>query len=104
MGANLDLSLVADLPHQNMVMVLVTELINFQDRLIACLEEVDAYYSAQLTTTVNKTLDKMHDYSRRLQALNRNILELTKRVRLMILRVQALDNGKNEAVDLLVIC
>ncbi|KAL3997604.1 hypothetical protein ACH3XW_11575 [Acanthocheilonema viteae] len=93
MDANLDLSQIADLPHQNMAIILLTELINFQNGLIACLEEVDTCYSTQLTTTVNKMLDKMHEYSRRLHALNRDILELTKRVRLMVSRVQILGKG-----------
>ncbi|EFO28012.1 hypothetical protein LOAG_00488 [Loa loa] len=104
MGANLDLSLVADLPHQNMVMVLLTELINFQNGLIARLEEVDTYYSEQLTTKINNALNKMHEYSRRLQTLNRNILELTKQVRVMVSRVQALSKEETEAVDRLMMC
>lgn len=41
----------------------------------------------------------MHEYSGRLQILNRDILELTKRIRLMMARVERLGKGK---VDLLV--
>ncbi|VDM12775.1 unnamed protein product [Wuchereria bancrofti] len=65
---------------------------NFQNGLIARLQEVDGYYSSQLTSRINETviMDKMHEYTRRLQMLYRNILELTKRVRLMVSRVQAL--------------
>ncbi|KAK6105653.1 hypothetical protein QQG55_21100 [Brugia pahangi] len=93
MGANLDLSLIADLPNQNTLIVLLTEMMNFQNGLIARLQEVDGYYSSQLISKINNTMDKMHEYSRRLQMLYRNILELTKRVRLMVSRVQALKEG-----------
>ncbi|VDM91481.1 unnamed protein product [Litomosoides sigmodontis] len=100
MNADLDLPLTIDVPHQNMVLALLTELINFQNGLIACLKEVDTYYSTQLTATANEMLNKMHEYSGRLQVLNRDILELTKRIRLMMSRVQRLDKRK---VDLLVV-
>lgn len=46
-------------------------------------------------------MDKMNEYCRRLQILNRDILELTKRVRLMVSRAQILSKKRNDSIDLL---
>ncbi|KAM3721831.1 Uncharacterized protein ACO02O_09576 [Dirofilaria immitis] len=102
MGANLDLSFAIDSSWQNTI-VLLAEFVNFQNGLIARLEEVDAHYSAQFTTRINHTVDKMHEYSRRLQALNRNILEITKRVQLILSRTQILDKERTEAMEELLV-
>ncbi|MCP9264135.1 hypothetical protein DINM_022139 [Dirofilaria immitis] len=100
MGANLDLSFAIDSSWQNTIVLLAE---NFQNGLIARLEEVDAHYSAQFTTRINHTVDKMHEYSRRLQALNRNILEITKRVQLILSRTQILDKERTEAMEELLV-
>lgn len=83
------------------IIALSIPLIYFYRRL---LRRSFIYIENSLKCTQALQLDKMHEYSRRLQTLNRSILELTKRVRLLMSRVQVLGEGKTEALDLLVIC
>ncbi|VDN07559.1 unnamed protein product [Thelazia callipaeda] len=63
---------------------------SLQNGLISRLEQSDEYFTSEHRMEIDNTLNKIQPYSERIQALNRDILDLTKRVRSALLRVQAL--------------
>lgn len=89
MGAIVNLG-TANFTEHNAVLATLTELMNAQNVLIAQFEGREIEWVDEIHVLVNEAFEKMMEYSRRLLMLNRSILELTKRVRLTLLRAQAL--------------